>query len=197
VYNLGDATMSRGASTTEVFPGLELARGDVLRTGSDGVVVIRMEGGTELKLREETSLALETLDQTVTVSLNSGGLFSRVVRKAGGLSSAFRVRTPSAVAGVRGTEFFVAYGRTVDQMPDLWLCVNEGSVDVSIPDTGKSVVVNEGEGISIVGGLKLTQPRFYPWTRRLNWNFNAEAGAVEDRTNIDQAYSDLLDQDYD
>jgi hypothetical protein len=85
----------------------------------------------------------------------------------------------------------------VDQQPDLWLCVNEGAVDVSIPETGQSVVVNEGEGISIVGGVKLTQPRFYPWTRGLNWNFDTSSGDVEDKTDLNQAYDDLLDQDYD
>ena len=100
------------------------------------------------------------------------------------------------VAGVRGTEFFVAYGRTVDIEPDIWLCVNEGSVDVAIVKTGESVIVNEGEGINILAGNMLTTPEFYTWTEDLNWNTDPDSGSVLDDTNLDSAYSDLLDQDY-
>ena len=64
-----------------------------------------------------------------------------------------------------------------------------------------SFAVTEGEvakiqGINIVGGQKLTAPRRYAWTRRLNWNTDPARGEVVDRTDLDQAYSDLLDQDY-
>ena len=98
---------------------------------------------------------------------------------------------------MRGTEFFVAYGRTIEDEPDLWLCVNEGAVEVSVPSTGQSVVVEEGEGINILAGLRTTEPKFYPWTLELNWNFDAESGGVFDDTDLDGAYADLLNQDYD
>jgi hypothetical protein len=81
--------------------------------------------------------------------------------------------------------------------PDVWLCVNRGSVDVSIPQSGQTVLVNEGLGINIVAGSTITAPRRYPWTRRLNWNVDPGAGKVLDTTSLDQAYTDLLDQDYD
>ena len=76
------------------------------------------------------------------------------------------------------------------------LCVNEGSVEVEIPQTAQTLIVRQGEGINIVGGRKLTAPRRYAWTRRLNWNTDPARGEVEDRTDLDQSYSDLLDQDY-
>ena len=100
------------------------------------------------------------------------------------------------IAGVRGTEFFVAYGRTIETEPDIWLCVNEGSVNVSLFKTGDSVIVNKGEGINIISGRKLTEPVFYPWTKDLNWNTNPDAGSVIATTSLDSAYEDLLDQDY-
>jgi ferric-dicitrate binding protein FerR (iron transport regulator) len=127
------------------------------------------------------------------VGLTRGSLFSRVAKR---LTGRYSVRTDAAVAGVRGTEFFVAYGRRIDELPDVWLCVNEGSVEVSVARTAQTVIVSQGEGINIVGGLKLTPPRRYAWTRRLNWNSDPAKGEVLDRTNLDQAYSDLLDQDY-
>ncbi len=85
----------------------------------------------------------------------------------------------------------------IDSEPDIWLCVNSGTVEVVIPDANQSILVEQGKGINIVGGRKLTAPRSYPWTRKLNWNTDPRSGAVADRTNLDQAYSDLLNQDYD
>ena len=76
------------------------------------------------------------------------------------------------------------------------LCVNEGSVEVEVPQTAQRLIVRQEEGINIVGGRKLTAPRRYAWTRRLNWNTDPAQGEVADRTDLDQAYSDLLDQDY-
>jgi len=105
--------------------------------------------------------------------------------------------TPSMVAGVRGTEFFVAYGRKIEDEYDVWLCVNDGAVEVALPEVGSSAVVEEGEGINILGGNRLTEPEFYPWTEKLNWNMEPEKGDVRDTTDLDEAYADLLDQDYD
>ena len=91
----------------------------------------------------------------------------------------------------------MAFGRTIDAKPDVWLCVNEGAVEVAIPRTGQTVVVPKGLGINIIGGLRINTPRPYAWTRKLNWNIDPSSGAVDDHTNLDQAYSDLLNQDYD
>ena len=59
-------------------------------------------------------------------------------------------------------------------------------------------MVKQGLGINIVGGDTDHQsPKRYPWTRKLNWNIDPASGTVDDRTSLDQAYSDLLNQDYD
>jgi ferric-dicitrate binding protein FerR (iron transport regulator) len=156
--------------------------------------VIDLANGTTLKLREKTTLAIDSIGELTSVNLSAGGVFTTI---AGKLTGKFSVRTQSAVAGVRGTEFFVAYGRTIDAEADVWLCVNSGQVEVTIPDTGQVVQVPAGLGINIVGGKKITTPRRYPWTRRLNWNVIPGGGNVEDTTSLEAAYSDLLNQDYD
>jgi len=128
------------------------------------------------------------------VHLSSGSVFARVNKQ---IISGFSVRTETAVMGVRGTEFFVAYGRSIDRHPDVWVCVNTGSVEVAILGTQDTLIVEEGQGINIVGGTNLSSAQRYPWTRKLNWNMDPTAGEVIDRTDLEQAYSDLLDQDYD
>lgn len=172
--------------------------GDVVETRDDGYAIIELTDRASVKLRENTKLVIESLGDAVAVTLQTGSVFARVQRAAGALTGwVFEVRTPTVVAGVRGTEFFVGYGRTIEGKPDLWLCVNEGLVEVAVPSTGESALVAEGEGINILSGTRVTDPRFYPWTLELNWNFDPISGDVYDDTDLDQAYTDLLDQDYD
>ena len=193
-YYSGDVSVIRGAAELSVDFGMELGAGDIVETGIDGVAILDLAGGSQIKLRGGTILALDSLGGSTSVTLRSGGIFSKVVKRP---DSTYEVRTPSVAAGVRGTEFFVSYGKTIGEAPDIWLCVNEGSVEVALLGTDRTVVVEEGKGISIIAGAKLTKPRFYPWTRRLNWNTDPSGGEVADRTDLNQAYSDLLDQDYD
>jgi ferric-dicitrate binding protein FerR (iron transport regulator) len=194
LYTEGVVTVRSGSHDREATIGDSLGPGDVVTTGPSSLAVIDVGNATTLKLREKTVLALDSIGDQTAVTLTAGGVFTSIVRK---LSGGFSVRTSSATAGVRGTQFFVAYGRTIDRLPDVWLCVNQGTVEVALPESSRTVLVKEGRGINIVGGEKLTTPRRYPWTRRLNWNMDPAGGAVVDRTDLEQAYSDLLNQDYD
>lgn len=194
LYIEGDVSIRSGAAAREAAIGDRLMAGDVVETGAQSLAVIDLANDTTVKLREKTTLAIDSIGEETVVNLRSGGAFASIAKK---LSGHFSVRTATAVAGVRGTRFFVAYGRTVGSQPDVWLCVSAGTVDVALPAAGKSVLVHEGTGVTIVGGEKLTVPRPYPWTRKLNWNMDPAQGRVLDSTNLEQAYSDLLDQDYD
>jgi len=194
VYTEGDVSRQSGAQSQDAVIGDAVGAGDVITTGPRSTAVIDLTNGTTLKLREKTTLAIDSIGESTGVTLSSGAVFTTIAHK---LTGRFSVRTQGAIAGVRGTEFFMAYGRTIDAKPDVWLCVNSGAVEVAIPDTGQTVVVKQGLGINIVGGTRITSPKRYPWTRRLNWNIDPAVGTVDDRASLDQAYSDLLNQDYD
>jgi hypothetical protein len=127
------------------------------------------------------------------VGLARGSLFSRVT---GRLTGRYSVRTDAAVAGVRGTEVLRGL-RPAHRRAARRVALRErGQRGGGNPQTAQVVIVRQGEGINIVGGQKLTPARRYAWTRRLNWNTDPAQGEVVDRTDLDQAYSDLLDQDY-
>jgi len=194
VYTDGRVSIYRDSDVMDADIGMTVVETDVIETGEGSFAVIDLGGGAEVKLRESTRLALEALGEKITVQLAAGGVFSRVKQK---LNDHYFVKAEAVSAGVRGTDFFVAFGRTIDETPDVWLCVNDGSVEVNIDETDQKTIVEAGEGINIVAGSKLTRPRFYPWTKKLNWNMDPSSGMVADRTDLDEAYSDLLDQDYD
>lgn len=183
---LGKATVSGKPAKA----GMALKDGDIVVSKTGATIIIEMADGSLLKLRENTRLTVQA-DNAAELSL--GGVFARV-RRAG-----FSLRTGSAVASVRGTEFFTAYGRSTGKKrkkSDLWLCVNEGVVDVSSLETDGKTEVKAGNGILIPAGKGPTKPQPYDWTKTLNWNMDPAVGGVEDKTSLDAAYSDLLDQDY-
>jgi ferric-dicitrate binding protein FerR (iron transport regulator) len=123
------------------------------------VAVISLADGTAIKLRENTTLSLDSLGKTVSVRLSSGSVFSRVNRH---LISGFSVTTETAVMGVRETEFFVAYGRKIDRYRDVWVCVNAGLVEAAILGTQETLIIEEGKGVNILGGTNLTTAQRYP-----------------------------------
>ena len=193
-YMEGDVTILRGTEELQGDFGLTIKKDDVIQTGKTSLAILELEDRGTLKLREDTQLILDDLGDKMTVSLKSGGLFSRI-KKIFGLE--YEVRTVSTVAGVRGTEFFMAYGRKIEETEDLWLCVNEGAVQVSILKSMESILVNEGEGITIPAGTRLTKPKYYSWTENLNWNTDPGKGELFDNTDLNAAYEDLRDFDYD
>lgn len=194
---VGRVTVESGGSSHAVETGAALASGDVVATGEGATAVVALADGSRLKLRESSRLRLtppEARSRATEVMLFLGGVFAQVAKRGPGAE--FRVRTPGAVAAVRGTQFFTAFGRTHGKARDLWVCVNEGLVEVGSTSSKQRLSVPAGKGVLIKGEKDLTKPQAYDWTKKLNWNMDAASGGVEDKTNLDAAYSDLLDQDY-
>ncbi|MFO8063842.1 MAG: FecR family protein [Spirochaetota bacterium] len=193
-YLSGEVTVTSGNTSAVAEIGMPVSEGDTVETGANATAIIELGRDAEIKLRANTITRIRELEERIDVELESGGLFAMVKRA---VQKAFSVNTQSVVAGVRGTQFFVAFGREIEDTPDVWVCVNEGSVDVEVPQEGDRTVVREGEGINVLAGRQLTGAQPYDWTQDLNWNMDPQEGEVADDTDLDGAYEDLLDQDYD
>jgi len=198
-FLIGNVKFNRGSDWKDAKLGMVLSQGDSIKTGSKSLVIITISQDTIIKTGSDTILKFENLDikkeEKTLLSLLEGRVFSKIIRK--NAQKDFRIATPTLMASVRGTEFFVAYGRETNKSRDIWLCVNEGKVRVDSLITNKSVVVNEGKGIFILGGEEITEPKEYEWTEGLNWNMDPDKGEVINRTQLEDIYTDLLDQDYD
>ncbi len=184
--------------------GQEINLGQVIKTGSNSLVVVALEGGSLLKLKESSELRFDQFtgsaaqaNRKSSFTLLGGGLFSKVSKLVG--SETFNVQTPTMVAGVRGTSFFIAYGKKAakEESEDLWLCVNEGNVEVGTTSSPQKVMVKPGEGIIVPGGKKVTKPKPYAWTKNLNWNFDTTSGELTDKTKMESMYQEPLDFHYD
>jgi hypothetical protein len=125
---------------------------DLLSTQTGGRARIALDDGSVLNVGSETSLRIAKHDggaQQTDLELTYGRLRSQVpkIAKPGGK---FEVRTPAGVAGVVGTDFYLAYANGVMQ-----LIVFQGIVHFC---TLMGQCIDVAEGMSSTARINDTQP---------------------------------------
>lgn len=110
----GDVTIIRGGTRIPAAVGAPLARGDVIATGRDGSAGVTLADNSVLSAGPQTELALDEfvydsaqLKGSSLATLRRGTLSATSGDIARGTPGAMRVRTPTAVLAVRGTNFLV------------------------------------------------------------------------------------------
>lgn len=140
----GDSEMKLKSGGSEFVPAEEnacLQTGDAVRTKAGGKIVLRYATGQEKQLSEPTILTIApaTSVKKLGLTMTSGEIVVKVTKK----QSMFTVKTPTAVCGVRGTEFNVA----VDE--------KTGKSDVHVIDGVVSILNDLGEVLA-KGGMAAT-----------------------------------------
>lgn len=126
-----------------------VAVGDSIRTGPDSRADITFTDGSKTRLGANGWLTLQ--DQGAkSVHLMFGKLWLKIQKGTGGI----RVRTPSAVAAVTGTEFLIEV--TPDQTTNV--TVLEGSVEVTGQIEGALVNLMAGHSTSVAPNNAPTAP---------------------------------------
>lgn len=195
----GQVVIVSGGNPKPISTGTIFHHGEVLRTGPKSTAIITLNEGSKVKLNENSVLLASQLDEgaaaggNVDIELQAGSAFAKVQKRK---ENKFRIHTKSATMGVRGTEFFAGVSAP-DDKGDLWMCVREGSVEVTDNATEQSVLVPAGKGVSKPAGKPITDARSYAWTKKLNWNMNPGNGTVFNKVPMDSVYLDLLKRDYD
>lgn len=117
-YLLGEAEMltveSDGSAWFPLTTGQQLREGDVVRTLEESSLDIRFSDRTAVRLAENTTVALDTATiRQLVLDIPEGTIFAKFEKLF--KQQNFTVDTPSAVAGIRGTElvFEVDEARTV------------------------------------------------------------------------------------
>jgi hypothetical protein len=110
----GTVLVERGSQRMLATEGMRLQQADVIRTGIDGSVGITFVDNTIMSAGPNSSLALDqfsfnstTHEGKLDASLRSGTLSVISGKIAKQSPEAMKVRTPAAILGARGTEFFV------------------------------------------------------------------------------------------
>lgn len=112
----GAAEIGRDGSWSPAAAGAALRQGDRVRTGNPGQVRIVFQDDTVLTLRDDTEVVLDESvfqpargDVRSLTSLLRGAVNAVVSEYYDKPGSDYTVRTATATAGVRGTEFIVTY----------------------------------------------------------------------------------------
>jgi hypothetical protein len=113
----GAAWIERAGARVAVSVGTPVRQDDVIVTGADGTVGISFADDSRLSIGPHTALAIDrfTFDPTThegghETSLRRGTLAAVSGKLARQSGDAMKVWTPTAVLGVRGTEFAVRAG---------------------------------------------------------------------------------------
>lgn len=120
----GNASLVRDAQPRDLTIKNKVREGDRLETGADGYVHLRMVDGAVLSLRSDSALSIVNYhyapdapdESQVNLTLHSG-----VVRSISGEIGArsrerFRLDTPVAAVGIRGTDFSVLTDNDVSRL---------------------------------------------------------------------------------
>ncbi len=142
--------------------GAAIAAGDGVRTGKDGYVTIRLADGSTLALQPGSEMQVESVRKSPLAGapdakflLKSGRVEAAVQKRQPG-GARFEVRTPIAVAAVRGTQFRV----TADTEKHTATSeVLEGVVQVNDSGNLGSVAVKNGFGTRVKEGQPPAEPR--------------------------------------
>ena len=110
----GSVHVERDGKRVAATPGMGVRQSDVVVTGADGSAGITFQDNSLLSVGPGSELAIDhySFDSTThagrfDASLKKGTLgvvSGRIVKQS---PEAMRVRTPTSIMGVRGTEFFV------------------------------------------------------------------------------------------
>ena len=160
----GVADIGRGGGRTAAAIGTPVQLGDELRTGGDGQLRVVFRDDSVVDLAESSTLIVDK-----QVFDPSTSTFSSLLRLVGGRArslvseyyrapgAAYQVQTPTAVAGVRGTTFLVAYYPDSEATEVIGI---HGRVEVrSLAErAGESVYITAHEATTVWPGEAPTPP---------------------------------------
>ena len=130
---------------------------DAVKTGDNGQALLEFSDKSSIALKPKTEITVDELVWTETAKkagLNMGAGEMRAVIQKMNTPSYFKVKTPTAICGARGTVFYVLVTEASTRV-----FVTDGAVDFSNAEGGNSyVVVQNMAAISDISGT-VTEPR--------------------------------------
>jgi ferric-dicitrate binding protein FerR (iron transport regulator) len=159
----GKAHVKRANNSLDAVPAMPVELHDQLKTETPGELTLQMIDDSVLTLNEASLLSIDEsvisggVRATTTVGLLSGSVSSLVTAAARKAAPSFKVTTPNAIAGVRGTKFVCRYkaGKSRPGYPDCFeftdCATTTGTVVVSNnpPRPGVSVTIGPGQKTTV------------------------------------------------
>ena len=158
-----EASLVTGENKIPVTPGMAVTTNDTVITGKLTKIILRVGAENTCVLDQNSCFKpsrLAAMDGQSEIRLFVlTGKFASFVHKLS-KDSSFEIQTPTAVAGVRGTEFSVAVGKDGASTT----VVYEGTVEVSRPQTAEVVSVTASNRV-VVPSQSAEKPVLSGWDK--------------------------------
>ncbi len=143
----GDVKVQNGNNQANAAKvGLKVAVGDTIISGADSRAKIVMSDRNVISISPSTQIKIEKYqtgaNRNVELSLSEGKVRNNVEQEYDGEKTKFLIKTPTAVAGVRGTQFVTSYDVKMKITDVVTL---KGQVAFSNLTSSATVLVNKGE----------------------------------------------------
>lgn len=143
----GEVSIKRrgGDKSFKAAVGMRLVEGDSIYTQKDGNVTVVLDNNNQMTIGTDSVVNLAEMKKLsknsakTVVSVKKGSIFSNIKKKLTE-KEIYQIKTPNAVAGVRGTKFYVNV-----QGNDSFVYVLEGKVRLESVVGKKSIYVKRGE----------------------------------------------------
>ncbi len=166
VRAIGEKTFDPAAA------GAPLLFGDTLRTGPASLAHVLFPDGTAVLVKENATLNLQGEPKNPLMNFSVGEFLIGLRRKLG-KGESFRVRTPAAVAAVRGTLF---WGKSDENKDTDYVSFRD---TIEIRAGGKKVLLEAGHFLHVPFGKAPEEPKASTVPMTYLDTF-AEAGKIED-----------------
>ena len=159
----------KGASDAKV--GAKIYEGDTVVTGADSRAKIVMSDRNVINVNPDTKLQIAKYEndaasgkKNVEMNLLQGKVRNNVEQTYDGDKNKFEIKTPTAVAGVRGTQFLTGFnpGTQMTSIVTFKGAVTLASVGPGGKIIGTPVVVQKGETTTASGGTAPEKPKAMP-----------------------------------
>lgn len=157
----GDVDIKKGGGNKlfKAFKNMAFTQGDIVITGSNGKAELSLDEDKEVVVAANTKLVISQLMSSVkaksgktNLTLVGGKVKVKINKKLEG-ESKFNIKTPNAIMGVMGTEFYVYYDEH-----GTWVGVLEGVVTVDIGEGGPiKVDANQSLFIDEEGNFEIVE----------------------------------------
>lgn len=181
----------KDGATTKARLGGKIFPKDTIITGKDARAKIVMTDNNEINVSPDSQLVLQSYvyepekgKKDVLLNVIYGKVRSKVEQKYDGKNSQFQVKTPSAVAGVRGTDFMTSFNNLTGTSQ---VVTFEGEVAFGQPGPGNTIVgqvsVQPGQMSMVSPGQPPAAPTALPKSQLAQIDNESKA---EDRTPAQQ-----------
>lgn len=180
----GDVQVERAGTAQKAKVGMKVQEGDTLIAGADSRAKVVMVDKNVLNISPDSKIKIEKYvfneakdEKKVSLDVLYGKVRSSVKQKYDGEKNTFNVKTPSAVAGVRGTDFVTQFSPVTNSTK---IVTFEGQVMAGsgFDPSGKisnPVAVNPGQFTVASGGAPPAPPVEVPKSELANMSKETNA----------------------